>query len=120
MGLIWQFFVPYLCLYGHKTVASGAVHMLSLPRRRRRLDQPNARSSHQLPTPRGGGVAFVLVGGVGVALLGSWLALLSLPVALVCFLDDRHNFPAALSYGVQLATALLLLLISPLPIFLSV
>ena len=28
---------------------------------RRLLDQPNARSSHRRPTPRGGGVAFVLV-----------------------------------------------------------
>ncbi|MCX5930865.1 MAG: glycosyl transferase, partial [Cyanobacteria bacterium] len=25
------------------------------------LDRPNARSSHTLPTPRGGGLAFVLV-----------------------------------------------------------
>ena len=25
------------------------------------LDQPNARSSHQVPTPRGGGLAFVVV-----------------------------------------------------------
>lgn len=77
------------------------------------LDQPNARSSHQLPTPRGGGVAFVLVGSIAAALLGSWLPLLCLPLALVGFLDDRHNQPAALRYGVQVATALVLLLISP-------
>ena len=83
------------------------------------LDQPNARSSHQLPTPRGGGVAFVLVGSIAVALLGGWLPLLCLPLALVGFLDDRHNLPPGLRYGVQLATALLFLLISPLPIFLS-
>lgn len=78
------------------------------------LDQPNARSSHKLPTPRGGGVAFVLVGSIAVALLGSWLPLFCLPLAFVGFLDDRHNLPAGLRYGVQLATALLLLLISPL------
>ena len=29
--------------------------------RRRLLDQPNSRSSHFQPTPRGGGLAFVLV-----------------------------------------------------------
>ena len=81
---------------------------------RRLLDQPNARSSHKLPTPRGGGVAFVLVGSIAVALLGSWLPLFCLPLALVGFLDDRHNLPAGLRYGAQLATALLLLLISPL------
>jgi len=31
----------------------------------------------------------------------------------VGFLDDRHNLPAAFRYGVQIATALVLLLISP-------
>jgi len=80
---------------------------------RRLLDQPSARSSHQLPTPRGGGAAFVLVGSIAVALLGSWLPLLCLPLALVGFLDDRHNLPAALRYGVQVVTVLVLLLISP-------
>ena len=80
---------------------------------RRLLDEPNARSSHRLPTPRGGGVAFVMVGSIAVAWLGSWLPLLCLPLALVGFLDDRHNLPAALRYGVQVATALVLLLISP-------
>ena len=81
--------------------------------RRRLLDQPNARSSHSLPTPRGGGVAFVLVGSAAVAFLGGWLPVLCMPLSLVGFLDDRHNLPAALRYGVQIATALVLLLISP-------
>ena len=99
--------------------------------RRRLLDQPNSRSSHSQPTPRGGGVSFVLVSAAASAI--GWfgaafsaqpahasgramvaLPLLCLPLALVGFLDDRHNLPAGLRYGVQLATALLLLLISPL------
>ena len=102
--------------------------------RRRLLDQPNARSSHSQPTPRGGGVAFVLVaaaasaiGWFGAAfsgqpaLTGSQLAmaalpLLALPLAVVGFLDDRHNLPPGLRYGVQLATALLMILASPLPL----
>ena len=58
-------------------------------------------------------MAFVLVGSIAVAWLGSWLPLLCLPLALVGFLDDRHNLPAALRYGVQVVTALVLLLISP-------
>ena len=94
--------------------------------RRRLLDQPNARSAHSQPTPRGGGVAFVLVAAAASAigwfgvpfsgqpvLPGSQVAmvalpLLALPLAVVGFLDDRHNLPAGLRYGVQLATALLL------------
>jgi Fuc2NAc and GlcNAc transferase len=102
--------------------------------RLRLLDQPNARSSHSQPTPRGGGLAFVLVAAAACAigwfcvffsgqqgLPGSQLALvalplLALPLAVVGFLDDRHNLPASLRYGVQLATALLLILVSPLPL----
>ena len=102
--------------------------------RRRLLDQPNARSSHSQPTPRGGGVAFVLLasaaGSIGwfgavfsgqAGLAGTQLAmaalpLLALPLAVVGFLDDRHDLSSGLRYGVQLATALLLILISPLPL----
>ena len=97
--------------------------------RRRLLDQPNARSSHRQPTPRGGGVAFVLVAAVasGLGLLPTgWaplaaasavaLPLVALPLAFVGFLDDRHNLPASWRYGVQLATALGLILLSPLPL----
>jgi UDP-N-acetylmuramyl pentapeptide phosphotransferase/UDP-N-acetylglucosamine-1-phosphate transferase len=34
----------------------------------------------------------------------------------VGFFDDRHNLPASLRYGFQLATALLMILVSPLPV----
>ena len=102
--------------------------------RRRLLDQPNARSSHSQPTPRGGGVAFVLVataasaiGLFGAAfsaqpgLPGSQLAMVTVPLlplslAVVGFLDDRHSLSSGLRYGVQLATALLVILVSPLPL----
>ena len=102
--------------------------------RRRLLDQPNARSSHSQPTPRGGGVAFVLVaaaasaigwfgpafsgqsGHPGIQLAMAALPLLALPLAVVGFLDDRHNLSAGLRYSVQLATALLVILVSPLPL----
>jgi Fuc2NAc and GlcNAc transferase len=95
--------------------------------RRKLLDQPNERSSHHQPTPRGGGVAFVLVASVASALAlllsrGSFSAslplfaapLMAMPLALVGFLDDRHNLPASSRFGVQLATALTVILASPL------
>lgn len=97
--------------------------------RLRLLDQPNTRSSHRQPTPRGGGIAFVLVAavasGMGLLSTGSQqhaaasavvLPLIALPLALVGVLDDRHNLPASWRYGVQLATALGLVLLSPLPL----
>ena len=90
--------------------------------RRRLLDQPNARSSHHQPTPRGGGVAFVVVASAssGVALfIGQPLAvaglpLLAVPLAVVGLLDDRLNLPASWRYGVQLFTASLMISYSPL------
>ena len=95
------------------------LHALIPSLSRRLLDEPNARSSHRRPTPRGGGVAFVLVAS-GFALpfgfaLPVALPLIALPLAIVGFLDDRHNLPASLRYGVQVATALFLLWLSPLP-----
>lgn len=90
--------------------------------RLRLLDQPNARSSHKKPTPRGGGTAFVVVAlaSSGFALLsGQGLAvvlipLLCAPLALVGLLDDRNNLPASWRYGVHLLTATLMLAFSPL------
>jgi UDP-N-acetylmuramyl pentapeptide phosphotransferase/UDP-N-acetylglucosamine-1-phosphate transferase len=40
--------------------------------------------------------------------------LLALPLALVGFLDDRHNLAASWRYGAQLATAFVVILVSPL------
>jgi UDP-N-acetylmuramyl pentapeptide phosphotransferase/UDP-N-acetylglucosamine-1-phosphate transferase len=44
------------------------------------------------------------------------LPLLAAPLAVVGLLDDRHNLPASWRYGVQLFTALLVILDSPLPL----
>ena len=86
------------------------------------LDQPNSRSSHCQPTPRGGGVAFVVLGSAssGIALLNGQdsavasLPLLAAPLAVVGLFDDRLNLPASWRYGVQLLTAVLMLVVSPL------
>jgi Fuc2NAc and GlcNAc transferase len=90
--------------------------------RRRLLDQPNARSSHRQPTPRGGGIAFVAVTSVSSAMAllsgqgfpAAALPLLAAPLAVVGLLDDRHNLPASWRYGAQLFTAALMLGFSPL------
>lgn len=70
---------------------------------RRLLDTPNARSSHQGSTPRGGGLA--IVAGFAVAVATGWggegshLALALLPAALVVaatgFWDDHRDLSAA-------------------------
>lgn len=90
--------------------------------RRRLLDHPNARSAHQCPTPRGGGLAFVIVAAAGSGFAawsggGGWAPLLiasALPLAVVGLLDDRLNLSALWRFGAQLLTAGALLAISPL------
>jgi len=88
--------------------------------RRSLLDHPNHRSSHQVPTPRGGGLAFVVVGSVLSPLCvqgpAGWVPLLCLPLALVGLWDDRVNLPALWRYGAQLATALALVAVARLPV----
>lgn len=83
-------------------VLTGAYRAYAL--RRGVLDVPNARSSHQVPTPRGGGVAFVVAflaafcavpsafsadGGTLTAVLGAGGAM-----ALLGFVDDHGHIPA--------------------------
>ena len=89
---------------------------------RRLLDEPNARSSHRKPTPRGGGIVFVAVTSASAAMTflsaqglpAAALPLLAAPLAVVGLLDDRHNLPATWRYGVQLLTAAVVLGLSPL------
>jgi len=79
------------------------------------LDIPNERSSHTVPTPRGGGIAIVLVvSAAGVALwllrridLALLMALLGgLAVAVVGFIDDRQHLKAGPRLLVHAAAAL--------------
>jgi len=68
------------------------------------IDIPNGRSSHTIPTPRGGGLAFVVVFLVGISLLFClgilelrvFLALLGggCLIAAVGWLDDRRGLSA--------------------------
>ncbi len=88
------------------------------------LDIPNERSSHVQPTPRGGGLGFVLTFIFGVLIISvidfnvdnypllflnnidPILLLIILPLAITGFLDDRYNLSSLLRYGVQLAVAI--------------
>lgn len=86
--------------------------------RQRLLDLPNARSSHRSPTPRGGGLAFVVVATLLTPLFvqgpSAWIPVVCMPLALVGVLDDRFNLPASWRYLAQLTTALALMAMSSL------
>ena len=73
------------------------------------LDIPSDRSSHTQPTPRGGGLGFVLAFAITSTILspkeiGLWLVLT--PVVIVGILDDLYSLPASIRYLVQLISAL--------------
>lgn len=100
-----------------------AVSALLVPAIRRvaRLDVPNERSSHAVPTPRGGGVAIVLV-----TLAGStyWMtprlavfAAAALLIAAVSFADDLRHLPATLRLAVQFVAALAVALLFAPPVW---
>lgn len=81
------------------------------------IDIPNERSSHVVPTPRGGGLGFIVGLAVSLSILpffpvsdlspDYFLGLVLIPLAIIGFLDDRYNLPSSLRYTVQLSTAII-------------
>jgi UDP-N-acetylmuramyl pentapeptide phosphotransferase/UDP-N-acetylglucosamine-1-phosphate transferase len=83
------------------------------------LDVPNLRSSHEVPTPRLGGVAIVAGTGVGVAVLlpaEAWpLLLAAVVVAAVGLADDLSDLHFGPKAAGQAVTAAALLFFYPPP-----
>jgi UDP-N-acetylmuramyl pentapeptide phosphotransferase/UDP-N-acetylglucosamine-1-phosphate transferase len=86
--------------------------------RRAILDHPGERSSHEIPTPRGGGIALVAVLVVGLTAFAGIMADRNLAVlaggvlllAVVSFTDDLHPLPQGIRFCVHLISAAILLL----------
>ena len=109
---------PEFCVLAVGAVAVAAALTLAMRKfalSRGLLDVPNARSSHQLPTPRGGGVAIVATAMIAFSVLAAlhWIefnvfAALAggVAVAWVGFQDDRHALPAAVRLAAHVAAAL--------------
>ena len=75
------------------------------------LDQPNARSLHEQPVPRTGGIAVLAGISVSFAFLPSdyWLALvLGLLVGAVSLIDDLRGMPTGVRLAAHLAAAAVL------------
>jgi len=86
------------------------------------LDIPNERSSHTQPTPRGGGLGFIIAFAVttviSFALSGyfgnpsesqltnpAFLWLILTPLVIIGIIDDQRGVPASLRYLIQLIAA---------------
>lgn len=92
--------VPVALAAGLSTIL-GTRKVLAWLKRRQIMDLPNERSSHTLPTPRGGGLAttpamalMLLATLYGGAPLGA-LGLGALALMAVSWIDDRKGLPAA-------------------------
>ncbi|MCJ2083615.1 glycosyl transferase [Methylobacterium sp. J-090] len=95
-------------------VSAGLILALRQLLQRYALARPNARSSHTVPTPQGGGIAIVLAVlasvGAGLALRGAGLDALEalilahavLALAVLGAVDDIRPLPASLRLGVQI------------------
>lgn len=120
-----------LLLVGIALVAGGVTTCLvELTRRwslrRALLDCPNERSSHAVPTPRLGGLAFtpVILGGLCLwtwalpdTLAGRWWAILAITsgallVAAVSIVDDLRSLPAAARLPAHVAAGLLVAVVT--------
>lgn len=105
LGILGAFVISLL--------VTGAIRKLALSHGL--LDVPNERSSHRIPTPRGGGVGIVLGTTAAAAALAAWGVLPpwilwifivgGAAVALVGFLDDRIQLSASVRLTVHFAVA---------------
>jgi UDP-N-acetylmuramyl pentapeptide phosphotransferase/UDP-N-acetylglucosamine-1-phosphate transferase len=119
----WRGFEVIAAAWG----CSAALIVLMLPMfRRYALARPNARSSHKVPTPQGGGLAVILAVvialGVNALVVGPELiapaAVLPLGIAVVLLtavggVDDIFPLSARLRLGVQVAAVALTVLTVP-------
>jgi UDP-N-acetylmuramyl pentapeptide phosphotransferase/UDP-N-acetylglucosamine-1-phosphate transferase len=104
--------LTFLCLVVSLMATGGVLWWL---KHRRILDEPNHRSSHTSPTPRGGGLAIVpvlAVAWIGLAILGlaplGTVAVVAAAVALavLCWRDDRGGLPVLQRFGAQIVAIL--------------
>src|SRR6185437_3548803 len=94
-------------------LATGVVRRLAMAHGV--IDVPNQRSSHAVPTPRGGGLAVAVVSIAALLILAgsgrlSWSLAVALAggggaVAIVGFLDDRRALPVGIRLAVHVAAA---------------
>ena len=98
------------------------------------LDHPNKRSLHEVPVPRGGGIAVLtsmLCGLIAASAMGvlvvmgdtpvswwsettGWIVGLTMLLGFVSFLDDQQGIPIVIRLGCQLAAASLLVAVGGL------
>jgi|ERR1035437_1476481 Fuc2NAc and GlcNAc transferase len=109
-------FLPYVIIFSLSFILTMAIRKWAI--QKSILDFPNERSSHTLPTPRGGGIAIVIVwfGGLTFFFLTKkvdeklFFALISgFPLAITGFFDDMVGLKPSIRFIIQLTCAILAL-----------
>ena len=77
--------------------------------RKKLIDLPNYRSSHQSPTPTSGGIIFSVIGTLMSFFVGNFIILYALPLSIIGFIDDVKNINPSIRYFFQVITVILLL-----------
>lgn len=122
--------IKWLALFAFTLITSWLLSRVVLHHLGKRLlDTPNNRSSHQSPTPRGGGIAIaasVLIAAFLATTMGyldksiwAWLIAPAILISLLGILDDFFNLSIKLRLAIQfiLATTGILLLRTTQPSF---
>ena len=81
------------------------------------LDIPNYRSSHNINTPSGGGIVFIISGFFIFLFSGNLITLASIPLGIIGYLDDKYKIKALFRYFFQIITCTLLMFLSNKLIF---
>ena len=77
------------------------------------LDQPNSRSSHNKPVPRGAGFIFSTYLSIVSLFSGDYFLLCAYLLSIFGFLDDKFNLSSSLRFSIQVISSLLLIKFLP-------
>jgi Fuc2NAc and GlcNAc transferase len=108
-----ELLVLLICTFALALAVTPCIRVFAT--RRGLIDHPTARSSHTIPTPRGGGLAIVIADFAALTSLqiGGYITMRELialvagggAVALVGFLDDRKSVAASARFLIHLGAA---------------
>jgi Fuc2NAc and GlcNAc transferase len=103
---MFQLFPPVLSLL----ISLTTVWLIKTRLSKQFLDVPNDRSSHTIPTPRGGGLGFIVALALTLPLVMPTNALVPVyivltPLVIVGLIDDKQGVPSSIRYLVQVFTA---------------
>jgi Fuc2NAc and GlcNAc transferase len=96
------------------SIALAVVYSIATKFQHILIDIPNDRSSHTQPTPRGGGLGFIIAFAITSLIYAyhqdtlieiAWWWIILTPLALIGICDDRWSLPSTWRYLVQLFTA---------------